>query len=153
MTVWSSCMAAAGVDLPVLADLGSSAVLRFSELFAGDEVDADPPVAKAGKQRQPRSAEVPGTRSTSLSPCFCVVCGDLGVADTARTKCHSCMDAACRPWQRGGCPVHAEEGAPGEDEEALLHGEDVEALEAEAWASEPDEDGEAGRAEGGESGR
>ena len=30
-------MGAAGIDLPVLADMGSSAVLRLSELFAGDE--------------------------------------------------------------------------------------------------------------------
>ena len=123
------------MNLPILADLGSSAVLRFSELFAGDDVSADQPTARAGKTRQPGRGVAPGA---------CVVC------ETAFCVCYSsaCIIFAWQPKQRLG---HADEEVPGEDEAALLHGEGVEALEAEAWASEPEDD-ETDRAEGGESG-
>lgn len=47
VSVWA---AAAGVELPVLADLGSRAVLRFSELFAED--DGVLLLARSGRDRQ-----------------------------------------------------------------------------------------------------
>ena len=143
---------AAGVNLPVLADLGSSAVLRFSELFAGDEVTAVVPAAKPGKERQPRRAVLPGVcskhnlRMACLSFCtaFWRRCNSPEfVFPPARLPVTDCRADPVR--------LPAEGTALEEDEAGLLHGEDVDALEAEAWASEPEGD-EGSKAEGGESG-
>ena len=49
------CGCAVGVDLPVLADLGSEAVLRFSELFGGELV----PQARRRAARKPRQERQP----------------------------------------------------------------------------------------------
>ncbi|CAL8462032.1 g1563 [Coccomyxa elongata] len=56
---------AVGVELPVLADMGTTAVLRFSELFGNDEDESQSPAAHQPKPRQPRQASQPSAVATS----------------------------------------------------------------------------------------
>ncbi len=55
--------AAAGVELPVLADLGTTAVLRFSELFGNEEDESQAPPALQKRPRQPRQDRQPSESS------------------------------------------------------------------------------------------